>query len=89
MKNFWLTTAMSCFCFDFFFLLDPSQTMVSSITASQNPSQTMVSSITASKKFKCTCSDDEITLMVIIAVLGVIIIFLVAVIIWQQRKLSK
>ena len=40
-------------------------------------------------EFECPCSDNEITLMVIIAVLGVIIILLVAVIIWQQRKLSK
>ena len=40
-------------------------------------------------EFECPCSGNEITLMVIIAVLGVIIILLVAVIIWQQRKLSK
>ncbi|XP_015765383.1 PREDICTED: platelet-derived growth factor receptor alpha-like isoform X2 [Acropora digitifera] len=44
---------------------------------------------TKTTEFECPCSDNEITLMVIIAVLGVIIILLVAVIIWQHRKLRS
>ncbi|XP_067030254.1 fibroblast growth factor receptor-like isoform X2 [Acropora muricata] len=63
---------------------NPSQIMVSSTTASQNPRS---SSTTAPKEIKCTCSDVNTTLLVIIGVLGIVIILLIAVIIWQQRKL--
>ncbi|XP_067021800.1 fibroblast growth factor receptor-like isoform X3 [Acropora muricata] len=63
---------------------DPSQIMVSSTTTSQSPSS---SSITAPKEIKCSCSDNNTTLLVIIGVLGMVIILLIAVIIWQQRKL--
>ncbi|XP_044171636.1 fibroblast growth factor receptor 2-like [Acropora millepora] len=48
---------------------------------------TTVPSKTVSREIKCTCSDNEITLLVIIGVLGIVIIVLIAVIIWQQRKL--
>ncbi|XP_029205398.2 LOW QUALITY PROTEIN: tyrosine kinase receptor Cad96Ca-like [Acropora millepora] len=40
-----------------------------------------------SGEIKCTCSDNETTLLVIIGVLGIVIIFLIIVIVWQQRKL--
>ena len=40
-------------------------------------------------EIKCTCSDNETTFLVIIGVLGIVIFVLLAVIIWQQRKLSK
>ncbi|XP_044176562.1 fibroblast growth factor receptor 3-like [Acropora millepora] len=36
---------------------------------------------------KCTCSDNNTTLLVIIGVLGIVVFVLFAVIIWQQRKL--
>ncbi|XP_067030252.1 tyrosine kinase receptor Cad96Ca-like isoform X2 [Acropora muricata] len=75
-----------------------SRIVLSSTTASRNPSEIMVSPTTASespsflsttapKGIKCTCSDNNIALLVIIGVLGIVIIVLIAVTIWQQRKL--
>ncbi|KAK2547157.1 hypothetical protein P5673_033060, partial [Acropora cervicornis] len=45
--------------------------------------------ITTPTEFKCSCPDNETTLSIVIGVLSIIIIVLIAVIIWQQRKLSK
>jgi len=42
---------------------------------------------TTTTETKCTCSDNETTLLVIIGFLGIVMIVLIAVIIWQQRKL--
>lgn len=40
-------------------------------------------------EIKCTCTDNKTTLLIVIGVLVTIIILLIAVIIWQHRKLSK
>ncbi|XP_015779885.1 PREDICTED: fibroblast growth factor receptor homolog 1-like [Acropora digitifera] len=42
---------------------------------------------TTTTEVKCTCSDNNTTLLVIIGVLGTVVFVLFAVIIWQQRKL--
>ncbi|XP_067030266.1 fibroblast growth factor receptor 1-like isoform X2 [Acropora muricata] len=81
-----------------YLIISQSRIVLSSTTASRNPSEIMVSPTTASesprfssttapKEIKCTCSDNNTALLVIIGVLGIVIIVLIAVIIWQQRKL--
>ncbi|XP_067052294.1 fibroblast growth factor receptor 2-like isoform X2 [Acropora muricata] len=42
---------------------------------------------TTTTEIKCTCSDNETTLLVIMGFLGIVIIVLITVIIWQQGKL--
>ncbi|XP_067039370.1 fibroblast growth factor receptor 3-like isoform X2 [Acropora muricata] len=42
---------------------------------------------TTKTEIKCTCPDNETSLLVIIVVLGIVILVLIAVIIWQQRQL--